>query len=181
MIEDRPIRSMSAGERLTFLFLGALRALVPILLVAFAFLLMTVPFFPPLALAPNFGLTLVFLFALYRPAQLPVWTSMPLGAFADLLLGMPFGANALLLPLFMLAVIFIDTKTSRVHWLADWLIFLPFTLGYYFLLWQLCLFAGPYVPFSSFLTQGAATVAIFPLAAFLFVSVQRKFVDRLNR
>ena len=177
---DRPFRSLTTGEKV-LLFVVSLKALIPFLAAAVGFLLTTIPFFPPLPLVPNFGLALVFLFALYRPYQLAPWAAMPLGVIADLFLGMPVGANALLLPLFMIAIIFVDTQTKRVHWFSDWLIAVPFIMGYQLLLWSLCVFAGPYSPLLPFMTQGVATLAAFPLVAFLFVSVQRRFVDRFVR
>ena len=177
---DRPFRSLSTGEKLA-LFVVSLKTLIPFLIAAVGFMVTTAPFFPPLPVVPNVGLLLVFLFALYRPTQLPVWGGVPLGVVADLMLGMPVGANALLLPLFMLAIIFVDTKTTRIHWLADWILSVPFLIAYQFALWSLCVFAGPSTPILPFITQGAATIAAFPVVAFFFVSVQRRFVDKLSR
>lgn len=179
-MSSRPYRSLSTGEKAA-LFIGNMRRAIPFLATVFGFLLTTIPFFPPLAVIPNFGLLLLFLFALYRPSQLAAWSAVPLGLIADLFLNMPLGANALLMPLFMLAIYYVDTLTRRVHWFADWLMSVPFILGYQFALWILCRFGGPDAPLLPFLTQGAATIAAFPLIAFLFVSIQRRFVDRLTK
>ncbi|MEE4349787.1 MAG: hypothetical protein V2J26_06115 [Pacificimonas sp.] len=177
--EGRPFNTLSTGEQLAVVLAGTL-GIIPPLIVAIGFLILTVPFFPPIALMPNMGLVLVFLFALYRPRQLPVWMGVPLGLWADVLLGMPFGANGFALPLFMLAVQWFDTHTRRMHWSMDWLVAVPFLLGYKSFLWLICVTIGPSAPLVPFLSQGLATLAVFPLVAFLFVSIQRRFVDRIS-
>ena len=180
MSEARPFRSLTPREQAGSLarsFLG----LLPFLVAAFGFLLTTIPFFPPIALVPDIGLALVYLFSLYRPTQLPVWTTVPLGVIADALLGYPMGAHALALPILALAVEYVDTLSKRTNWVLDWLLFVPFMALAEVMLWLFCRFAGPEVPLSPFMTQGLATVAVFPFVAFLFVSFQRNFVDRVFR
>ena len=179
MRPDRPFRSLSTGEKLAYLLVSVI-ALIPFLVALSGFLLSTVPLFPPVPVVPNFGLALVFLFALYRPTQIPPWAAVPLGAAADLLYSLPLGVNAVGLPLFMAAVIWIDTNPTQLHWLADWAIAVPFLVGYEAFIWLLASIAGPSVPLLPFLIQGIATLAVFPLVAFLFVSVQRRFVDRMR-
>lgn len=179
----RTSRQLSARERL-LLFIRRLSPLIPVLIVAAGLILSVAPIFTPLPSWPNFGLVLIFLFALYRPSQLPIWLSVPLGVFADIVFAMPLGANALLFPLFMIAVIWMDTKVRRIHWLADWAISAPFVLIYQLVLWRLCLIAGTAPPDSvsalPFLMQGLATLAAFPLVAAIFVRAQRRFVDRVT-
>lgn len=179
MTGPTPWRQMTAGERLETLFLG-LRSLIPHFSVLLGFFIMTVPVFVPLPAIPNLGLLLVHAFALYRPQQLSPASAVIIGLFGDILLGTPVGANGLLLPLLMLAVIWFDSQTLHVHWAFDWLAAVPLVLAYQFLLWRLCLFAGPESPFLPFLTQGLATIAAFPLIAFGFVFVQRRFVDGIK-
>ncbi|MBZ6379163.1 MULTISPECIES: rod shape-determining protein MreD [Pacificimonas] len=176
---DRPFRSLSTGEQVMLLVSG-LFSVVPFLVALLAFLIGTIPLFPPIALVPNVGLVLMFLFALYRPSQLPVWAAVPLGVAVDLLHSFPLGVHAVALPLFMLAVQWVDSKTRRLHWFGDWLISIPFIMAGQALLWLLSIVAGPSVPLLPFLTQGLTSIAIFPFVAFLFVSVQRRFVDRIS-
>ncbi|MGB7405988.1 MAG: hypothetical protein WA906_09875 [Pacificimonas sp.] len=162
-------------------WIRASRAMVAPLVVILGMIVTAAPIFTPIALWPNFALALVFLYALYRPTQLPAWTAVPLGALADLIFGLPLGANAVLLPLFMIAIIWVDERGPRVHWLADWALAVPFIFAYQSILWSLCLFAGPNIPALPFLTQGLATLAVFPLVAVLFVRTQRRFVDSRRR
>ncbi|MEM8826523.1 MAG: hypothetical protein AAF205_07055 [Pseudomonadota bacterium] len=172
----RPWASLSGRER-AGLMARRLLKLIPPFLVMVCFLLSTAPVFLPLPSWPNFGLILVFLFAVYRPGQLAAWVAVPLGLVADLMFGAPFGANAVLLPLFMITAIWVDRLALRVHWLSDWLVATPFILIYQLALWRLCLFAGPDLPFTPFLTEGLATLAAFPLVAAIFVRLQRRYVD----
>ncbi|MGB3723052.1 MAG: rod shape-determining protein MreD [Pacificimonas sp.] len=177
----QPWTQMSARDR-GLAAIRRLSPLIPFAIIVMGLILSAAPVFTPVAGWPNFGLVVLFLFALYRPYQLPVWMAVPLGICADIVFAMPLGVNAVLMPLFMLAVIWVDRKTTRIHWLADWAVAVPFVLMYQMILWRLCLIAGvsppETTPLLPFLTQGAATLAAFPLVATLFVRVQRRFVDR---
>ncbi|MHB9879233.1 rod shape-determining protein MreD [Pacificimonas sp. ICDLI1SI03] len=179
-VSHRPWGSLSNRERGTIVA-SSLRAFIAPIIVFVGLCLSTAPLFTPWPAWPNLGLALVFLYALYRPNQLPVWAAMPLGIVADVVFAMPLGVNAVLLPLFMLAIIWMDQRTARVHWLADWLVSVPFILGYQLILWRLCLLVGEVdAPALPFITQGLATLAAFPLVASIFVRTQRRFVDKVK-
>ena len=107
MKQDRPFRSLSRSEQISVLAMSLL-ALIPVFIICAGYVLTTAPFFPPVAIMPSFGLLLFLLFSLYRPTQLPLIWTLPIGVFADLMLSMPVGVNALGLPLFMIALTYVE-------------------------------------------------------------------------
>lgn len=171
-----PWRQMAPHERAKWIWdhwkLG-----LPMIVVILAYMVMTVPMFAPLPVMPNIALLLVLLWTLYRPAQMPDWTGFIAGLAGDIFLGTPIGANALLMPLFMITVARIDQYVRRSTWAEDWMFSVPLLLLYHVALWKLCAFAAAPIPFLPLATQAAATAAIYPLGAHLFVRAQNRWAS----
>jgi rod shape-determining protein MreD len=169
-----PWRQMTRAERARWLWdhwkLG-----LPMLVVIAAYMAMTAPMFAPMPLMPNLALLLVLLWTLYRPQQMPDWTGFIAGFAGDVFLGTPIGANALLMPLFMVLTAAADRQVRRSSWIEDWLFGVPLVLLYHVALWRICAFAAQPIPFLPLLTQAAATMAVYPLAAHLFARAQRRW------
>lgn len=172
-----PWQHMSGGERLRWV-VSHWRYLIPLLVISVGFLAMTVPMFAPLPVVPNFALLLVFLWAIYRPHQLPAWTGFFAGLCGDIVLGTAVGANAMLIPLFIVAVQATSGIVQRASWLGDWMLCAPMLFIYHAALWKLVAIGSGELPFLPLLTQAAASLAAYPVLAFVFARIQRR-LDRL--
>ncbi len=138
---------------------GSLVTIVPVIA--------TIPILPPLGLVMLLAWRLLARFAL-RP-----WAAAPLGLFDDLVSGQPLGSAVLLWSLTFVAIDMIEQRLSFRDFWQDWLIASGAIAG--------CILAGRFiaVPVGAhvdtvLLAQIVITMMLFPLAARIVATVERK-------
>lgn len=149
---------------------------VTLMLVLIGMVPVYLPGFQPVA--PAVAVVSVYYWAIHRPDLLRPSTAFAIGLLQDLLSGAPLGMNALLLVLTHWVVV-----TQRRFFLGNsflllWWGFSLIMLGVAVVQWfAFSVLSARLLSMAPALFQALTTIALFPLLAWLFIRVQRAFLQ----
>lgn len=167
---------------MTSLFaLSTLRAALPFLVTMLCGILAGLPVRLPLPvpLSPDLPLMAVFYWTIYRPDLMPPSVILAAGLLLDLLAGGPVGITSLAF-LLVSGVLMTQRRVflSKPFAVTWWGFALIATLVAAIRWAMAALIAGRSVPLAEPTGQLLATVALFPLVAWVLVVTQRRLLDR---
>lgn len=152
------------------------RRMVPVGLTLGLVLISVVPLPVPgfAAIAPMLALASVFFWAIHNPGLMPPWTVFLLGLVHDILSGALLGSGTVVLLLAYGAMVaqrrFFLHKSFAVVWWG----FIMLAIAAGFIAWLIaCVFSATLVSPRSVAFQVLMTIAIYPVATWLFHMAQR--------
>jgi len=144
-------------------------------LVTFSPVIASAPVMPPLAVM------MLIAWRMLRPAFLPIWAGLPLGAFDDLFSGQPFGSAIVLWSLVMLAMDVIDERYLWRGFLQDWLAAALLLTGYLVLAAGIDWVVTGYPLVLTIAPQWLLTIVLFPVMTRLVAALDHVRLLRLKR
>jgi len=160
----------------------ALRSVTPFFLTVTLILLGTMPLAMPVdwPITPAFGLMAVFYWSVYRPDLLPALAVFALGVLQDLISAAPLGITAVIY-LGTYGVVLNQRKVFLGKPFAmSWWGFMMVAIVAAVVRWLLSsIFAGRVLEGHRMVTELAATILLFPLLVWLFVTTHRRILPQV--
>jgi len=115
---------------------------------------------------PFLSLIAVYYWSIYKPRLMPVMAVFILGLLQDILSGGPLGLMSLLLLLTRLFVVQQGSRFLEKEFLFNWLVFIVVSVLFGLSLWAISsLYLRDLQNIWTVLSQGALTIAIYPIVA----------------